>query len=161
MYDNPFAFNLKATETQASLGVSQLKKLNYFSKKRRENYEKYKVAFEGLKDYFFTQEATKNSDPNWFSLLVTLQDKVKFSRLELVKYLEENNIQTRPLFAGNMVRQPSFSSLIEGEDYRVVGSLKNTDKIMNDSFQIGLHPAIKDKDISFVIDKIARFVKSV
>ena len=103
-------------------------------------------------------EKQPNSDPSWFGFMMTLKDDVKFSRNEIVEFLENNKIQTRNLFAGNMLRHPLFDSLIENEEYRVVGELTNTDKIMNDSFWIGLYPGMGDDAINYMIKKIRAYI---
>jgi len=154
-----FGFNLKITDMQAAIGVAQLEKLPKFIKKRRENFQK---LYDGLKDIeeFILMKPQPNSEPSWFGFLITLKDGLKFSRNDLVKYLENNNIQTRNLFAGNMLRHPMFESLKEGIDYKVVGSLKNTDKIMNDSFWVGVYPGMNDEAIDYMIKKIKEFVNA-
>ena len=154
-----FGFNLKITDMQAAIGVAQLEKLPKFIKKRRENFQK---LYDGLKDIeeFILMKPQPNSEPSWFGFLITLKDGLKFSRNDLVKYLENNNIQTRNLFAGNMLRHPMFESLKEGIDYKVVGSLKNTDKIMNDSFWVGVYPGMSDEAIDYMIKKIKEFVNA-
>lgn len=152
-----FGFNLKATDMQASIGIAQLKKLPNFIKQRKENFEK---LYEGLKELPELQlvAAQPNSDPSWFGFMMTLREKAKFTRNELVKFLEDNNIQTRNLFAGNIIRHPLFETLEENVDYRVIGSLTNTDKIMNDSFWIGVYPGMSDETIDYMIQKIREFV---
>ena len=153
-----FGFNLKMTDMQAAIGVAQLKKLPEFVKKRQENWQK---LYDGLKDIeeFILVNPQKDSDVSWFGFLITLKDGVKFSRNDIVKYLENSNIQTRNLFAGNMVRHPMFENLKEGIDYKVVGELKNTDKIMNDSFWVGVYPGMKEEAIGYMIRKIKEFIK--
>jgi len=153
-----FGFNLKITDMQAAIGVAQLNKLPYFIKKRQENWQ---MLYDGLKNIeeFILVKPQKYSEPSWFGFLITLKDGVKFSRNDIVKYLEKNNIQTRNLFAGNMLKHPMFENLKEGVDYRVVGELKNTNKIMNDSFWIGVYPGMKKESIEYMVDKIKEFVK--
>ncbi len=153
-----FGFNLKMTDMQAAIGVAQLKRLPEFVKKRQENWHK---LYDGLKDIeeFILVNPQKDSDVSWFGFLITLKDGVKFSRNDIVKYLEDNNIQTRNLFAGNMVRHPMFEGLKEGIDYKVAGELKNTDKIMNDSFWVGVYPGMKEEAIGYMIRKIKEFIK--
>ena len=148
-----FGFNLKATDMQAAIGVAQLEKFPTFVEKRKENFIK---LYEGLKgvDELILNTATPNSDPSWFGFMITLKDGIKFTRNELVEHLENSNIQTRNLFAGNMIRHPMFESMIEGTDYRVVGNLPNTDKIMNDSFWIGLYPGMGDEAIGYMVDTL-------
>jgi len=152
-----FGFNLKPTDLQAVIGVAQLEKLPLFIKKRRENFQK---LYDELKDIeeFILVEAQPNSKPSWFGFMITLKDEVKFSRNELAQFLENNNIQTRNLFAGNMLRHPMFETLEKDKDYKVVGELKNTDKIMNDSFWIGVYPGMDDNTIKYMIECIKSFV---
>ena len=152
-----FGFNLKVSDMQAAVGVAQLEKFPSFVQKRKENFSK---LYDGLKDIdeFILLQAQPNSDPSWFGFMITLKDGVKFSRNELSEYLEKNNIQTRNLFAGNLLRHPLFDSMTEGVDYKKVGDLINTDKIMNDSFWIGLYPGMGDDAIDYMIGKIREFV---
>ena len=98
------------------------------------------------------------SDPSWFGFMMTLKDNVTFTRNDIVEFLEDNNIQTRNLFAGNMLRHPMFDSLEEGKDYKVTSKLPNTDKIMHDTFWIGLYPGMSDDAINYMIKKIREFV---
>lgn len=157
VYSN-FGFNLKVSDMQAAIGVAQLEKLPSFVEKRKENFAK---LYEGLKDIdsFIFNTATSSSEPSWFGFMITLKDDLLFTRNQLVEHLENANIQTRNLFAGNMLRHPMFDSIIEGSDYRVIGKLPNTDKIMNDSFWIGLYPNMQDEAIAYMIKKIRNFIK--
>lgn len=152
-----FGFNLKVSDMQAAVGCAQLEKFPTFVEKRKENYTK---LYNGLKDVeqFILVEAQNESDPSWFGFMMTLKDGVVFTRNDLVEHLENTNIQTRNLFAGNMLRHPMFDSMLEGSDYRVIGDLMNTDKIMNDSFWIGLYPGMGDEAIGYMIEKIREFV---
>ncbi|MGA1847611.1 lipopolysaccharide biosynthesis protein RfbH [Deferribacter abyssi] len=152
-----FGFNLKITDMQAAIGVAQLEKLPEFIKKRQENWQ---MLYDGLKDIneFILVKPQKDSEISWFGFLITLKDNVNFSRNDIVKYLEDNNIQTRNLFAGNMIRHPMFESLKKGVDYKVIGELKNTDKIMNDSFWVGVYPGMSEKAIQYIIIKIKEFI---
>jgi len=154
-----FGFNLKVSDMQAAVGVAQLEKFPSFVIKRKENFTK---LYNGLKDLeaLILVEAQPNSDPSWFGFMITLKDGVKFSRNELVEHLENSNIQTRNLFAGNMLRHPMFDYMQKDIDYRVIGDLLNTDKIMNDSFWIGLYPGMGDDAINYMINKIREFVES-
>jgi len=151
-----FGFNLKVSDMQAAVGVAQLEKFPTFVEKRKENFKK---LFDGLKDIdkFTLMQAQPKSDPSWFGFMLTLNDGVSFSRNEVVEFLEDNNIQTRNLFAGNMLRHPMFDHLEKGVDYKVIGKLPNTDKIMNDSFWIGLYPGMGDDAINYMIKKIREF----
>jgi len=153
-----FGFNLKPTDMQAAVGVAQLDKFPEFIKKRKENFQKLYDRLKDIEDFILV-EPQPNSDPSWFGFMLTLKNGAKFSRNDLTKYLENNNIQTRNLFAGNMLRHPMFMSLKKGIDYRVIGDLANTDKIMNDSFWIGVYPGMSDKAINYMIKKVKEFVK--
>lgn len=154
-----FGFNLKVSDMQAAVGVAQLEKLPDFITRRRENFY---MLYDGLKDIeeFLLVKAQPNSEPSWFGFMITIKDGVKFSRNEIVEYLEKNNIQTRNLFAGNMLRHPLFESLTKDVDYRVVGELKNTDKIMNGSFWVGVYPGMSSEAIGYTIEKIKGFLKN-
>ena len=154
-----FGFNLKVSDMQAAVGVAQLDKFPLFVQKRKENFQK---LYNGLKDIeeFILVEPQPNSDPSWFGFMITFKDGIKFSRNDLVEYLENHNIQTRNLFAGNMLRHPMFESLEENRDYRVIGDLKNTDKIMNDSFWVGVYPGMSDEAVEYMIRKIREFIKN-
>jgi len=153
-----FGFNLKVTDMQAAIGLAQLEKLPDFIEKRIKNYE---MLYNGLKDIedFQFVEPQPNSQPSWFGFLIILKDGAKFTRNEIVSFLEKNNIQTRNLFAGNMLRHPMFESLTENVDYRVVGELKNTDKIMNDAFWIGVYPGLSEDEINYIVKTIKEFVR--
>lgn len=151
-----FGFNLKVSDMQAAIGCAQLEKFPTFVEKRKENQKK---LYDGLKDLeqLHLVETQPNSDPSWFGFMMTLKDGVNFTRNELVEFLEANKIQTRNLFAGNMTRHPMFDSMILDTDYRIVGNLKVTDKIMNDSFWIGLYPGMGDDAINYMVKKIREF----
>ncbi|MFC1566307.1 lipopolysaccharide biosynthesis protein RfbH [bacterium] len=153
-----FGYNLKPTDMQAAIGCAQLDKLEGFIQKRRENFQ---VLYDGLNDlseYFVLPKATDKSEPSWFGFLITLKDGISFKRNDLAEFLEGCNIQTRNLFGGNMVRQPLFDDLELGKDYRVVGDLTNTDKIMNDSFWVGVYPGMKKEALEYIVSSIKEFV---
>ncbi len=144
-----FGYNLKATEMQASIGVAQLKKLNDFTKQRQENFKYLRENLKDLEDYLILPEATVNSTPSWFGFLITVKEGV--NRNQLVQYIESNNIQTRMLFAGNMIKHPCFDQLREQPaGYRVVGDLKNTDHIMENTFWIGVSPKMNKQKLDFM-----------
>jgi CDP-6-deoxy-D-xylo-4-hexulose-3-dehydrase len=151
-----FGFNLKVSDMQAAIGVAQLEKFPTFVEKRKENFQKLYDGLKNIKELTLL-EKQPNSDPSWFGFMMTLKDNVSFTRNEIVEYLEDNKIQTRNLFAGNMLRHPMFDDMTLNEDYRVVGDLPNTDKIMNDSFWIGLYPGMGDDAIDYMIKKIKEF----
>ena len=154
-----FGFNLKATDMQAAIGVAQLEKLPSFIQRRKENFTKLYNGLQDL-DVITLIKAQENSDPSWFGFILTLTNEAQFTRNEIVQFLENNNIQTRNLFAGNMLRHPMFDSLLINVDYKVVGNLDNTDKIMNHSFWIGLYPEMGDEAIKYMIQKIRDFIES-
>jgi len=161
-YDHKYTYseigyNLKITDMQAALGVAQLDKLDNFIQQRRDNFD---FLYEGLKqfeDYFILPQAEKLSQPSWFGFLITLRDSCSFNREELLKYLNKYKIGTRLLFGGNITKQPCFKNY--KIKYRKVGSLKNTNKIMKDSFWLGVYPGLNQKMLSFVVKKIGDFIK--
>ena len=153
-----FGFNLKVTDMQAAVGCAQLDKLAEFTRRRRENFA---YLYDGLKDIEDFQLPGKypESEPAWFGFLLTVKDRVSFTRNELTKQLESKKIQTRNLFAGNLLKHPCFEGLQEGHDYRVAGELHNTDKIMNDSFWIGVFPGMSKAKLDYMIETIRRLSK--
>ena len=163
-YDHKYVYshigyNLKITDMQAAIGCAQLEKLQDFIKARKKNWELLKEGLVGFKDYFILPEATYNSDPSWFGFLLTLKDDIDFNRDEIVRYLEAKNIQTRMLFAGNLIKQPCFNEIRENNKvYRVIGSLKNTDKVMSRSFWIGVYKGISIEMARYIIRTISEFL---
>lgn len=150
-------YNLKNTDLNVAIGLAQMDKLKDFIKKRKENFEILSEKFTKFEKYFYLPKATKDSDPSWFGFLLTLRENCGFKREELMKYFNENKIGTRLLFGGNIIKQPYFvDNKIE---YRVVKDLTNTDKIMNDTFWIGVCPLISEKDIDYIVEKIDSFIK--
>lgn len=156
-YDHKYTYshagyNLKITDIQAACGYSQLKKLPSFIESRRANYRTYASLMGDLSKYLRICSPTKGSAPSWFGCPLTLIDKDS-SRVELIKYLEQNNIGTRLLFAGNVIRQPYFKNI----RYRQASSLENTDISMLNTFWLGLHPAINDHQIEYIISKLNEY----
>lgn len=151
-----FGYNLKATDMQAAIGCAQIKKINYFTKRRIENFNKLKEGLKKLSDKIILPEPEENSIPSWFGFLITCKDKI--NRNDLVKYLDENRIQTRNLFAGNIIKHPCFDE-IRGDysKYRVIGNLENTEIVMNNSFWIGVYPGMSEEEIEFMIEKIIEY----
>jgi CDP-6-deoxy-D-xylo-4-hexulose-3-dehydrase len=148
-------YNLKITDMQAAIGVEQLKKLPSFIEVRKKNF---KLLYDGLKKYeryFMLPEVKPEAEPSWFGFPITVRKDVRFAREDIVKYLEDNKIATRMLFAGNIIRHPCF----ENVKYRVYGSLENTDFIMNNTFWIGVYPGISSEMVAYIIDKIERFIE--
>lgn len=156
VYSN-FGYNLKATDMQAAIGVAQLKKLPDFIKRRQENFNKLRIRLKPLENYLILPEATENSIPSWFGFLITCKNGL--NRNEIVRILEDNGIQTRNLFAGNIIKHPCFDMMREKkEGYRVIGNLENTNMVMNNSFWIGVYPKIDDKQINYIVDIIKKAI---
>lgn len=150
-----FGYNLKATDMQAAIGCAQLEKISLFVEKRRRNWQ---YLYDGLKDVkneLILPEAAENSNPSWFGFMITC--KTNEERNKIVEKLETGKIQTRALFAGNLIRHPCFDSIRNTDEYRVVGSLENTDKIMSNSFWIGVYPGMTKE----MLDKMIQVVRSV
>lgn len=148
-----FGYNLKATDMQAAIGCAQLDKIESFVEKRRQNFMRMKKALSGAKDYIILPEACEDSNPSWFGFLITCREGI--NRNLIVQYLEEKGIQTRMLFAGNLVKHPCFDEMRNSEKgYRIIGELENTDRVMNDSFWVGVYPGMTDDMIDYMADMI-------
>lgn len=153
-----FGYNLKATDMQASIGCAQLEKFPSFVEKRRENFSRLKKALEQIEDKIILPQPCKNANPSWFGFLITCKQGVK--RSEVVNYIEGHGVQTRMLFAGNLIKHPCFDQMRkEGVGYRVVGELKNTDRIMNDTFWVGVYPGMTNEIIDYMARVIIEAVK--
>lgn len=149
-YDMRFSYdyigyNLKMTEIQAAMGFAQLQKLEKFIEIRKENF---KTLFECLKGckHFILPKSVEKAAPSWFTFPLTIRDAAPFSREQVTRYLEKNGIQTRPIFAGNIIRHPAYKNV----DYRVVGYSSNADKILRDSFFVGVYPGLTKEDMGFI-----------
>lgn len=152
-----FGFNLKITDMQAAIGCAQLEKLDTIVAARRENWAR---LHEGLKDVeqLILPEAEANSNPSWFGFLIAVKDNAGFTRNELTSFLESRKIQTRNLFAGNLIKHPAFDEMRKSEEgYRVVGELRMTDFVMNNGFWIGVYPGMTDEMIDWMITSIKEF----
>ena len=146
-------YNLKITDMQAAVGVSQLEHLDGFIATRRRNFDLLKLGLKDLEDLFILPEATPGTDPSWFGFALTLRGGARFTRDELVKHLNERKIGTRLLFGGNLIRQP----YMKGRDYVVSGSMENGDKIMRDTFWIGVYPGLSEDHVAYMLDTIRAF----
>lgn len=153
-----FGYNLKATDMQAAVGCAQLEKFPSFVTKRIHNFDHLKSRLEGFSDRIILPEACPNGKPSWFGFLITC--KTGIDRNSVVQYIENKKIQTRMLFAGNLIKHPCFDEMRNSnEGYRVVGELKNTDRIMNDTFWVGVYPGMNDEKIDYMAEIIKKAVK--
>lgn len=148
-------FNLKVTDNQAAIGLSQLSKIDQFVKKRRENHNKLYKIMKSFEEYFILPEKTSNSNPSWFGFMLTIRDSNKINRNELVRFLEENKIGTRLFFGGNMTKQPAYINIKK----RIVDSLENSDKVMNDSFWIGVWPGLEKSHFEYIAETLRGYIK--
>lgn len=148
-----FGYNLKATDMQAAVGCAQIVKFPSFVERRRHNFDRLKAALAGLEDKIILPEPCENSRPSWFGFLITCKEGV--DRNHVVEYVEGKGVQTRMLFAGNLIKHPCFDDMRKsGEGYRVVGELTNTDRIMNDTFWVGVYPGMTDEMIDYMAKTI-------
>lgn len=148
-------FNLKVTDMQAAIGLSQLKKANLFVQKRKENHAILYNKLKQFEEHFILHEATPSSEPSWFGFMITLRDSSPINREALLKFLENNKIGTRLFFAGNVIKQPAYKNM----NYRIVGDLTNTDIIMNRSFWLGVWPGLNELHYDYIVEKIIEFLK--
>ena len=148
-----FGYNLKATDMQAAVGCAQLKKFPSFVERRRHNFDRLKKALAGTEDKLILPEAAPNSTPSWFGFLITCREDI--DRNQVVQYVEDKGVQTRMLFAGNLTKHPCFDQMRQsGEGYRVAGNLSNTDRIMKDTFWVGVYPGMTDEMIDYMAKTI-------
>lgn len=153
-----FGYNLKVTDMQAAIGCAQLEKLDEIVERRRHNFRVLHRSLEGT-PWLTLPEAQRHSDPSWFGFLITVDADAPFTRNDLAKYLEEHKIQTRNLFAGNLLRHPAFDGMRRtGEGFRVVGDLTVTDFIMSNTLWIGVYPGMTDAMLHYMADTVREFV---
>lgn len=150
-------YNLKLLDLQAAIGLAQFEKLPSFIAKRKENFHFLYQGLEQYKDYLILPRATLHSDPSWFAFPITVRENQKFTRNDLVNYLENHKIMTRMLFGGNLVRQPAYQDI----RCRIMGELKNTDYIMNNTFFIGVYPGIDQQRKDYIINVFHDFFSAV
>ena len=159
-YDHKYVYshigyNLKLTDMQAALGVSQLKKLPGFVNIRRQNFQALYIGLKHLEEFFILPEATPHSQPSWFGFPIAVRPEAPFSRRELIRHLDRSKIDTRLLFGGNLTRQPAYRDAT----HRKVGDLKHTDFIMNQVFWVGVYPGLTEPMLAYIIEEIERFTK--
>ncbi len=163
-YDHKYVYshlgyNLKVTDMQAAIGCAQLEKMPEFIQVRRQNWDRLKNGLKELEDVLILPEPATDSEPSWFGFLITVKEDAKFTRDDIVQYLEDNKIQTRMLFAGNLTKHPCFDEMrTTGQGYRIVGELTNTDTIMFRTFWIGVYPGMSEVMVDYMIEKIKEFV---
>ena len=148
-----FGYNLKVTDLQASIGCAQLEKFPHFVERRKENFKRLRAALSPAEDKLILPEPCENADPSWFGFLLTCREGV--SREQLVRFIEQKGVQTRMLFAGNLTKHPCFDELrASGEGYRIVGELRETDRIMRDTFWVGVYPGMTPEMIDYMASVI-------
>lgn len=150
-----FGYNLKVTDLQAAVGVEQLKKFPSFIERRKHNWARLHAALEDVQDKIILPVPAENSDPSWFGFLISVKPKTGLDRNAVTKYIESKNVQTRLLFSGNIVKQPCFDEIRNGNAYRVVGNLEVSDFIVNNSFWVGVYPGMTD----VMVDYMAQVIK--
>ena len=146
-------YNLKITDIQAACGLAQLDQLESFILDRKNNFDYLNNKLKPLEDFFILPEATAGSEPSWFGYVITMRNSFESDRTSLLKYLSDNNIGTRLLFAGNITKQPYF----QGQEYRQVGELSNTNTIMNKTFWIGIYPGLTYEQLDYVSEVLEQY----
>jgi CDP-6-deoxy-D-xylo-4-hexulose-3-dehydrase len=157
-YDHKYVYseigyNLKMTEMQAAIGAAQMDKLSLFCDKRKQNFNKHYSIFSKYRQFFILPEATEKSEPAWFSFIVTVKHDAPFKRDQITAFFSENLIETRNLFAGNIVKQPAFMD----KNFRIAQNLDNTDYIMNNTFFMGTYPGMNDDKFEYIESILSKF----
>lgn len=147
-------FNFKLTELQAAMGRIQLKRLPVFIKARNKNFNALFDFFKGYEQFFLLPKSVSGAKPSWFSFPLTIKNNAPFSRFDITFFLEKNKIETRPLFAGNILRQPAFKNI----DHRVSGTLVNSDNVFKNTFFVGVYPGIKEQELIYIISTFKKFL---
>ena len=159
-YDHKYVYshigyNLKMTDMQAAIGSAQMEKLEGFTERRKQNFKDISNRLQGLDEFLILPQATPHSDPSWFAYILSVREGAPFSRTEFAQYLEEHHIETRGLFAGNLLRHPGYMNI----EHRVVGELANTDYVMNNTLFMGVYPGMSEEKIGYLTDTIRGYVK--
>ncbi|WP_392447418.1 lipopolysaccharide biosynthesis protein RfbH [Capnocytophaga canis] len=157
-YDHKYVYshigyNLKITDMQAACGLAQLDRVEEFIEKRRHNFNYLHQRLSSLTDFLLLPEATEGSNPSWFGFPITLKTDCGVARVDLLRFLDDNKIGSRLLFAGNLTKQPYFKNV----EHRVVGELTNTDITMNQTFWVGIYPALNEQHLDFIAEKLEEF----
>jgi len=146
-------YNMKMTDVQAAIGLAQLEKLSGFIAARKENFRQLYEGLSPYQEHLLLPTWSERADPAWFAFPLTVQSGAPFSRRDLVSFLEERNIETRLLLAGNLVRQPGYRHI----EHRTVGDLPNADRVLRSSFFVGVYPGLDDARIAYVLEAFADF----
>jgi CDP-6-deoxy-D-xylo-4-hexulose-3-dehydrase len=157
-YDHKYTYshlgyNLKITDMQAACGLAQLARLDDFVQKRKDNFNYLRTKLQGCSEFLILPEATANSEPSWFGFPITIKETAGFTRGDLLTYLDNNKVGTRLLFAGNVTKQP----YMQGRNYRVVNELTNSDRIMNQTFWVGIYPGLTEEMLDYTAEVIGQF----
>lgn len=148
-------FNLKPIEAQAAIGVEQIKRLPAFITRRKRNFNRMFSRAKRWEQYFILPKSLPRAEPCWFSFVLTIRDKAPFNRHEITTFLEQKLIQTRPLFGGNMLKQPAYANI----EYRKFRSLRNSDRILHNSFFLGIYPGLGNQEIDYICDSVDEFIR--
>ena len=154
-----FGYNLKVTDMQAAIGCEQLKKFPTFIERRKYNWSRLREKLIPVQDKLILPVPAPNADPSWFGFMITLQDNIGLDREKVVRYIEDKGVQTRMLFSGNLIKHPCFDEMRNSnEGFRVAGTLENTDRIMRDTFWVGVYPGMTDEKIDYMAKVIIEAV---
>ena len=160
-YDHKYVYshvgyNLKATDIQAAIGCAQFNRLDGFIEARRRNHAFLSNALGRWEDKLILPTATPGSDPSWFGFVVTVRENVGFTRAELLRHLDDHKVETRNVFSGNLLRHPGF----DGIEHRVIGDLRNSDRVTTDSFFVGVYPGLDDAQLNYMVETFDSFLQA-